>query len=356
MTCGTTLDTTKMDAFADRYVGMLNSGMTAMMISIGHRAGLFDAMADGASRTSSEWAEAAGLHERYVREWLAAMVVSRIIERDATANTFRLPGEHAHWLCRKAPVANLAVFAQYLPLLAQVEDQILDCFRQGGGLPYEAYSRFHDVMAEDSGQTIVPALLDHVVPLIPGWHERLTNGIDVLDVGCGKGRALMALARAYPNSFFTGYDLNATVIEAARKEAGDLPNIRFEVRDLTHWDEPAAFDWVLALDAIHDQARPDLVLSAIRRTLRPGGAFFMQDIDANSDPSDNLEHPLGAFLYAISTMHCMPVSLAQGGMGLGTAWGVQLAERMLREAGFDAITTHRFPHDSQNVYFIMKLP
>lgn len=352
--CGHSIDTAKMDAFADKYVTMLSGGMVALMVSVGHRTGLFDAMADGAPRTSDDLAQQAGLNERYVREWLGAMLVGGIVERDPHTNTYRLPPEHAHWLTRQSPSANLAVFAQYLPLLGQVEDRIIDCFHNGGGVPYDAYARFHDVMAEDSGQSIVPILLDQAIPLMPGLHEQLLEGIDVLDVGCGKGRALIELARAYPQSFFVGYDLNEAPLKEARALAADLPNIRFEQRDLTNWNEPHAFDWILALDAIHDQARPDKVLRAIRHALRPGGRFFMQDIDASTEPSDNIDHPLGAFIYTVSCMHCMTVSLAQGGLGLGAAWGVQLAETMLKEAGFSGIHIHRFPHDAQNAYFVVE--
>lgn len=350
------IDTQKSDAFAARVLGMLNDGMAMLMVSLGHRSGLFDVLADGEPRTSEALARDAGLHERYVREWLGAMVAARIVERDPAAGTHRLPPEHAHALSRKSPTANLAVFAQYLPTLAAVEDRVLDCFRNGGGVSYEAFPRFHAVMAEDSGQSIVPIIVDQVVPLIDGLHERLTEGIDVLDIGCGRGLALIALARAYPRSRFAGYDLSDEALAYARGIAADagLDNVRFEVRNLTEWSEPRAWDWITALDAIHDQARPDKVLAAVRGALRPGGVFLMQDIDASSEPVENIDHPLGPALYTISTMHCMTVSLAQGGLGLGTAWGVQLAERMLREAGFDAVRIHRFAHDVQNAYFVLQ--
>lgn len=354
--CAKMIDTDKKDAFAEQLLGMLNGGMTGLMISLGHRTGLFDVMADSRPRTSHELAADAGANERYVREWLGAMVAARIVERDPASETHVLPPEHAQCLSRKDPTENMAVFAQYLSVLGSVEDRVLQCFKEGGGVPYEAYPRFHDVMAEDSGQSIVPIVVGEVVPLIPGLHERLMRGIDVLDIGCGRGRALIALAKAYPNSRFTGYDLSAAALANAREaaHAARVGNIRFKVRDLTHWHEPDAYDWITAFDAIHDQARPDKVLRAIRGALRPGGVFFMQDIDASSEPVENIDHPLGALLYTVSCMHCMTVSLAQGGLGLGAAWGVQRAEQMLREAGFEAVRLHRFPHDVQNVYFIME--
>ncbi|HOR27387.1 MAG TPA: class I SAM-dependent methyltransferase, partial [Candidatus Sumerlaeota bacterium] len=355
--CATSpLDAARKDAFGDALLAMLNGGMTCLMISLGHRAGLFDAMADGEPRTLAMLVDQTGLNERYVREWLGAMVAARIIERDPQTGMHRLPPEHAHWLSRNNPTGNMAVFAQYLAVLGSVEDDVLECFRRGGGVPYAAFKRFHDVMAEDSGQAIVQTIVDQVVPRMPGLHERLQAGIDVLDVGCGRGLAMMQLAAAYPRSRFTGYDLSEAAVAEARRVAAErgLSNIRFEQRDLTDWDEPASYDWITALDAIHDQARPDKVLAAIRRALRPAGVFLMMDIDASSEPVDNIDHPLGAMIYAISCMHCMTVSLAQGGMGLGAAWGVQLAERMLREAGFESVRIERMAHDFQNAYFTME--
>jgi 2-polyprenyl-3-methyl-5-hydroxy-6-metoxy-1,4-benzoquinol methylase len=357
LACQQIPDSAKQDAFAERLLETLNGGMTSLLISLGHRAGLFDTLADGMPRTSAQLAKDAGLSERYVREWLGGMVVARIVERDASTGQHWLPAEHGHWLSRKSPTANMAVFAQYIPTLAQVEEPLLECFRNGGGVPYEAYPRFHEVMAEDSGQSIVPVIVEEVVPLFPGLHERLEGGIDVLDVGCGKGLALMRLAGEYPQSRFVGYDLGDEVVAHAAAEATRrrLTNVRFEWKDLTHWKAEPAFDWITALDAIHDQSRPDHVLACIRKSLRPGGCFLMQDIDAATEPVENINHPLGAMLYTVSCMHCMTVSLAQGGLGLGAMWGVGLAESMLRDAGFENIRIHRFPHDVQNAYFLIHL-
>lgn len=345
------------DAFAGRLLEIYNHGMINLLISLGHRTGLFNVMSDASPRTSAGLARDAGLNERYVREWLGGMVAARFVERDAALDTYVLPPEHSYWLAKGGPELNLAVVSQYLPTLAQVEDQVVDAFRNGGGVSYDAYPRFHEVMAEDSGQAIVRSIVPQVVPMLPGLHERLLGGIDVLDVGCGRGLALISLAEAYPDSRFTGYDLSADVIAYATREAArrGLRNVSYEVRDLTDWREEEAFDWVIALDAIHDQSRPDKVLAAVRHALRPGGQFLMMDIDASSEPNDNIAHPLGPFVYTVSTMHCMTVSLAQGGLGLGTAWGTQLAEKMLAEAGFPEVTIHRLPSDFVNAYYVMQV-
>src|ERR671917_677670 len=224
-------DQAKAEEFAERMVDVLNSGAIALMTSIGHRTGLFDAMAGLPPSTSEEIASAASLNERYVREWLGAMVVGKIVEHDPENGTYRLPQEHAAFLTRAASPDNIAAFAQYIPLLGSVEDGIVESFRHGGGVPYSGFPRFHEVMAEDSGQTVLPALTDHILPLVPGLVERLEQGIDVMDVGCGSGRALNLMARTFPNSRFLGYDLSEEAIARARAEAQEehgITNARFE--------------------------------------------------------------------------------------------------------------------------------
>src|SRR3712207_5607726 len=183
----TDLDQAKAEAFAERMVGVLNEGAIALMTSIGHRTGLFDVMAGLPPSTSEQIAQAANLNERYVREWLAAMVVGRIAEHNPEDGTYYLPQEHAAFLTRAASPDNIAVTAQFIPLMGSVEDGIVESFRRGGGLPYSSFPHFHEVMAQDSGQTVVAALADHILPLVPGLTERLEEGIEVLDVGCGSG-------------------------------------------------------------------------------------------------------------------------------------------------------------------------
>lgn len=348
-----TPDPKRAEAFAERFVGMLNAGATAIMISVGHRTGLFDVMAELPPSDCRQIAEAAGLNERYVREWLAAMVVGEVIEYDESTERYRLPVEHAGWLTRAATPNNMAVYAQYIPQLGAVEDHIIGCFRNGGGVGYEAYHRFHDIMAEDSGQTVLPVLVEQILPLAPGLVERLDEGIDVLDIGCGSGRAVNLLAKTYPKSDFLGVDLSEEGIGRAREEAEQLglANIRFEVMDLTDFPVEGRFDLVTSFDAIHDQARPDKVLAGVVRVLREDGVFLMQDIGASSRLEKNREHILGPLLYTISTMHCMTVSLAQNdGMGLGTMWGEERAREMLTAAGFENISITKLPHDVMNMY------
>ena len=181
----------------------------------------------------------------------------------------------------------------------------------------------------------------------------------MLDVGCGRGNTLLYLAGRYPDSEFTGYELSAEALANARQQAEKkgLANVFFVERDLTDFDREAEsnrFGWVTAFDAIHDQATPQSVLNGIYKTLKPGGTFLMLDIRASSILENNLEHPIAPFLYTISTMHCMTVSLAQGGAGLGTMWGEELAVDMLGKAGFSEVEVKQLEHDFQNNYYVVR--
>src|SRR5690606_37956801 len=320
---------------ADKLIGMLNGGAMMLMLSIGHRTGLLDALEDGQPVTSPELAQKAELSERYVREWLGAMVTGGIITYDPATQRYALPAEHAAWLTRSATPQCFAATTQWFSVLGSVEDEVVDAFRHGKGVPYSSYPRFAEVMAEESNQTTVAGLDEHIIPMVPGLREKLERGINVVDVGCGCGWAMIHLAERYPNSHFTGLDLLDTQIASATvmAERKGLTNITFRALDVTNWNEIEAYDVVFTFDAMHDQARPDLVLANIARALKPDGVYVMQDIKASSNVDGNTEHPMAPFIYTISCMHCMSVSLANGGMGLGAAWGRQLAERMLAEAG-----------------------
>jgi 2-polyprenyl-3-methyl-5-hydroxy-6-metoxy-1,4-benzoquinol methylase len=346
----------KAELFAAKMLGAINGAGVVLMASIGHRTGLFDKLATLPPSTSAEIAGAAGLNERYVREWLGAMTTGGVVEYDPAAKTYQLPAEHAAFLTRAASPNNLGVTAQFVAVLGAVEDRIVECFREGGGVPYSAFSRFHAVMAEESAQTVVGGLRDFILPLAPGLTEALGAGIEVLDVGCGSGRALNTLAADFPASRFTGYDFTEVVVANARREAAQrgLTNVRFEVRDVTDLGEHGRYDLVTAFDAIHDQARPALVLGGILDALKPGGTFLMQDIRGSRHVEKNLGHPLAPFLYTISAMHCMTVSLAAGGDGLGTMWGEETAVEMLLAAGFTDVEVRQLPHDIMNNFYLAR--
>jgi SAM-dependent methyltransferase len=340
--------------FTGRVLEIMNDGALTLMMSLGHRAGLFDAMATLGSATSQGIADAAGLHERYVREWLAALVAGRIIDYAPADKTYLLPPQRAACLTRAAGPDNLAAVAQFIPLLGEVEGPILECFRKGGGLPYSAYPRFHAIMAEDSAAIHDCSLIEGILPLLDGLPAQLDRGINVLDVGCGRGHSVNLMAKAYPRSRFTGVDTAQDAIVAARDEARvmALDNVTHEVKDAAKLEQVGEYELVTAFDAIHDLAEPERVLSGVAQALRPGGRFLMVDLAASSNLENNLDHFVGPLLYAISCMHCTSVSLGAGGPGLGNMWGEELASQMLADAGFVDVRIERMPGDPFNNYYV----
>jgi len=350
------LDKGKKEAFAGEMLSVLNKAALALMTSIGHQTGLFDTMAGLSALTSEQIAKAAGLNERYVREWLGAMVTGRIVEYDPITKTYNLPPEHAASLTRAAGPDNLALYMQYIPLLGNVEDGIIQSFQKGGGVPYSAYPRFQKLQSEDSSSIFDATLLQTTLPLVPGLVERLKEGIEVADIGCGSGHAVNLMAKAYPKSRFMGYDFSEEGIAAGKAEAKQmgLSNARFEVKDVVTLNLSNGYDFITTFDAVHDQAQPRTVLKAIARVLRPNGIYLMVDIAASSQVHENVDHPLGPMLYTVSCMHCMTVSLALNGEGLGAMWGQQKSLEFLAEAGFTQVEVKQVPGDIFNSYYIAR--
>jgi SAM-dependent methyltransferase len=355
-------NTGQVDEFADHLIGVVNSAMLALMISVGFRTGLFDAMEPLGPSSSAEIAAAARLEERYVREWLAAVSTGGVVVHDPVNMTFVLPPERAAALKRVVggPGSNrIAALAQHVGVLAKLEDAVVDCFRKGGGVPYDAlWSAWGDRVGPVEampGLLEDAALLEGALPLVPRIVERLQRGIEVADVGCGDGRQLNVMAQRFPASRFVGFDYFAgESMEAGRVQArlNGLTNVRFEKKDASALDGSEMFDFITTFDSVHDQAHPDLVLRGIAKSLRPGGVYLCVDTSGSSTLADNLGDPLGTFKYTWSVMHCMTVSLAYGGMGLGTVWGEQLARRMMTEAGFSSVETVHLPGDLINCYHI----
>ena len=348
--------TTLTEQFAERMMSAIDSASVAILASMGHQTGLFDAMAGLPPSTSAQIAGAAGLDERYVREWLGGMVAAHVVDYDAAERTYLLPPHHAAVLTRAAGPNNLARLAQFIPLLGEVEQKIIACFRDGGGLPYTEFPRFHAIMAEQSGEVFDAALIDVILPMAAGLPEPLRAGADVADIGCGSGHAVNVMAQAFPASRFTGIDFSEDGLAVGAAEAARLgiTNATFHRHDVAAMNSTDAYDVITAFDTIHDQARPARVLANIYRALRPGGVFLMVDVKASSRLEDNVGIPLMTYLYTTSTMHCMTVSLALDGAGLGTVWGRQLATSMLVDAGFGGVEVREVESDPINYYYIAR--
>ncbi|ASN19736.1 class I SAM-dependent methyltransferase [Arthrobacter sp. YN] len=335
-----------------RLIGILNDSSIALLVALGHQTGLFETLSALPAAQSGLIADAAGLNERYVREWLGGMTSAGFVDYQPVDGTYLLRPEFVPVLTG-AGTENLARTLQYVPLMGEVAPKIVHAFRAGGGTRYEDYPRFHHIMASESAAVNDASLVEAIIPLTDCLGA-LRSGISVADIGCGEGHALNLMGATFPRSTFTGYDFSPEALATATAEASSLglTNVRFELQDVCRLEVREAFHLVTAFDAIHDQAHPAEVLRNIYAALKPGGTFLMVDINASSRLEENVHLPWAAFLYTISTFHCMAVSLGQGGEGLGTVWGRERAADMLRDAGFRSVEVKELEEDPFNAYFI----
>jgi 2-polyprenyl-3-methyl-5-hydroxy-6-metoxy-1,4-benzoquinol methylase len=349
------LDEERVQRFMGRLMETYTAGMVTFMIDLAHRTGLLDAMATGPG-TSIELAARAGLQERYVRECLGALVTAGIVEYDAAGAVYTLPPEHAVCLSGDGSL-NLAPYSLMNALLGKHIDAVAGAFREGGGLPYDRFRpEFTSVMDGLSRGLMDGQLLHGILPAVDDLPARLASGIRVADVGCGTGHAVNLMAREFPHSTFIGYDIGADAIEAARAEAADyrLSNASFEVRDVATLPTRPSFDVIFAFDSIHDQVDPSGVLRQVYEALDSSGLFVMMDIKANTPLEENIGNPFAPLLYSMSTLHCLTVSLAHGGAGLGTMWGQQRARTMLTDAGFTEVDVSDVPDDPMDVVYVAR--
>src|SRR5688500_6252154 len=287
------LDEARVAAFGEQLVAAYTGGMVTFMIDLASRTGLLDTLAEGPG-TSEELAERAGLAERYVRECLGSLVTAGVAEYDPAARHYSLPPEHALLLTGEGSL-NMAPISRMVALLGTHVPGVAQAFRTGGGVPFEEFRPgFTDVMDGISRGLMDGQLLDGILPLTGELPARLADGVRAAEVGCGTGHASNLLARAYPRSSFTGYDLAEDAIAQARAEAAawGLTNASFEVLDVATLPSDPPSTAVFAFDAIHDQADPAGVLSRVRAALEPGGWFVMMDIRAASALEDNVGNPM----------------------------------------------------------------
>lgn len=351
-------------AFSEKMLAILNYGAVNLAMAIGYRTGLFDVMDSlDRPREAVEIAGQAGLDARYVREWLGVMATAEIVELSRAADgrpLFYLPKAHADYITRRSGNNNLGVYTQEIPLLTDCAmEAVIDGFYTGEGVTYDHYPKFQAFMSELADAKHRQVLVDVFLPSIEDGRlvQRLKSGIRVCDLGCAEGVAVMLMARAFPKSRFTGIDISVEAIDTARRETRrqGIENLELVVMDAARIKEEdrlrGAFDYVTAFDAIHDQTRPLEALRGVFHMLAPGGRFSMVDIAAESDIGENLDHPMGPFLYTVSLMHCMPVGLVSGGTGLGMMWGRQKAMKLIAEAGFEDVQLLDIPEDPFNDHY-----
>jgi len=351
----TDIDAAAVEEFTFKIIETMTGGLLTALIDIGRRTRLFEVAAAGPA-TSVELAHSAGLQERYVREWLAAMATAGIFEYNADDRRFWLPSEHAAVLTGDT-YENLAPLAYFISLINRQADAVARCFTDGGGVPWAAYlPEVHEVFDVLWQPMYRDILVPHVLPLASGLVEKLETGTRVADVACGTGNGMLVMARQFPRSTFVGYDHDADAIAVANSRAAELSNVSFQVADAATLTSDESFGAVFVFNAVHDQARPLEALISIYSILEPGGFFLMDEPRISSNLEENIDNPLAPTLYSISLLHCMTVSLAEGGAGLGTGWGEQVARQLLIDAGFGPVEVYDAPGDPSNAIFVTHRP
>ena len=331
------MDRDRINGFLDRFVGYASGATTMALLVVAERSGLLEWLARNQTGTAEVIANGAGLQERYVREILSGLAAAGAVEWDADPGTFTLPPEHALFLANEdSPYFMGGWFDMFPALMAQIEG-VTQATREGGGVSFEEFGA-NMVRGIDRGNT--PAqkvfLTQRWLPAVPGMVDRLTAGIRVADVGCGTGTAARLMAEAFPSSLVTGFDISPESLVVARERA-NTPNLEFVEAPAESIPIDPRFDLITSFDVIHDLADPLAGLTRIRKALATDGNYMMMEPNVSSRLEENLNHG-AALVYGVSTLHCMTQSLANGGEGLGAAWGREMAEEYARRAGFATFT------------------
>lgn len=328
--------------------------MVSLMIHLGDRLGLYRALAGAGAVTPAELAEKTGLQERWLLEWLRGQTAARLLRYEAP-DRFELPPEGVAVLADEQDSLHFAAgaFASLMP--PETAEKIAEAFQTGVGLSYEqlgpnAAHRTERMLGPWTRQALVP----QIIPALDGVADKLANGGRAVDVGCGGGLAVAALAEAFPHTRFDAWDPSGHAIERCRSkaEARSLDNLSPKVAGGEDLPTDPTYDFVLTFDCIHDMTRPQDVIAAIRRAIKPDGTWLIKDIRSQPNFEDNLKNPMLAMLYGFSVSACMSSALSEpGGAGLGTlGFNPEVAERMVREAGFSRFAVHDF-EDPSNLYY-----
>jgi SAM-dependent methyltransferase len=324
------IDVEKQNSFLDKVLRDLSGTYVTMACSIGDRLGLFKDLSANGPATSGELAMRTQINERYAREWLSCLTCAGYLEYDPSSSRFKLPPEYVAALAEEG--GPMFVAGTYQGLIAESKNIIplAEAFKKGGGIPPEAYDQNEwDGLERFTSTWFENLLVQQWIPAVPDVKIGLERGIAVADIGCGRGRALIKLAQKFPNSRFTGYDSFPPTIERARKnatEAGVEKRVSFKYLNVVH-GLPDRYDLITTFDVIHDMVDPRGALRAIRNALRPGGTYLLLDFKAKDHLEENIG-TFGAMAYGFSLFYCLTVSLAEGGVGLGT---MGLSESKVRE-------------------------
>ena len=333
------MDLDRSQAFMKKVVGDLAAASATALVYVGDRVGLFKAMADAGPLTREQLEHKTGIHPRYLEEWLATMFCAGYIEHDAETDTWTFPDEHAVFFAEERSEYYLGGLFKGGPGLMAMAPKVAEAFETGQGIPFQAYGESQPLATEQMNRAVYEArLVRKWLPAMPQVVERLKAGGRAIDIGCGTGVIPVLLARAFPEARVAGLDFDARSIEIARenaREAGVGERIEFKQGSASEFEAPAGgYDFISSFDCIHDMGDPAGVLRRIRAALASGGTYLMVEPRVAERVEDNAANPFARMLYGISCMHCVPVSLAQGGPGLGACWGPTRARLAAQEAGF----------------------
>ncbi|MGH9404938.1 MAG: class I SAM-dependent methyltransferase [Terriglobia bacterium] len=331
------IDTQQMMNFAHKVVGDLAAAMSGPLLYIGDRLGLFEALAKAGPVTAEQLAAEQGLQERYVREWASAMVAAEYLKYDPKTRAISLPPEHAMVLAEKDSPVFVGGLAQMIPDHYRVMPRVMESFKAGGGVPYSDYSEDTFVGTERLFRTgYLNFMAQAWLPAMPEVLRKLEAGAKVVDVGCGRGAALLEIAPNFPSSRYTGYDNYAPGIAYANENArkrGLSGQLHYEVLNAADLPQTRDADLVLTCDCLHDMVDPEGCARSIEGLLNADGTWFC--IEPNvADALEQNVNPIGKLFYSVSTMQCMTCSLAYHGAAYGAGMGAANVRKVAEKAGF----------------------
>lgn len=351
------MDLKRSQAFMGKVIGDLATASAVALVHVGDRVGLFAAMADAGPLTREQLEQKTGLHPRYLEAWLAAMLCAGYVEHDADADTWTLPDEHAVFFAAPGSEYYLGGLFKGAPALMAMAPKVAEAFETGRGIPFQAYGDGEPLAIEQMNRAVYETrFVQKWLPTMPRVVDTLQAGGRAIDIGCGTGVIPVLLAQAFPAAQVTGLDVDARSIHIARENAaraGVGARVRFVQASAADFqDDAGGYDFISSFDCIHDMGDPGAVLRRIRAALAPGGSYLMVEPRVAERVDDDVANPFARMLHGISCLHCVPVSLAQGGPGLGACWGETRARLAAQEAGFTRFSVLPIKSPAQAFYEI----